>query len=101
MDPLAIATIIGAPIIAALASIITAAIGRQRTDPFAQAQQFIDQLQKDRTSDREDRIRLEGKVDKLYDKVGALRDYAVAWELWHADGMPDPPGPPQRPDLSN
>lgn len=87
---------------------IIVAIINKRADPFAQSQQLVDQLQEDRksdredrVSDREDRVRLEGKVDKLYDVVGAARDYGVAWELWHAEGMPDPPGPPRRPALFN
>lgn len=76
---------------------IAVALINKRANPFDQAQALIDQMQEERAADRDNRTRLESKLDRLYDVLGAMRSYATEWELWHAEGMPDPPGRPQRP----
>lgn len=98
--------IVGAPLIAAFSAIIVAWINkkRERADPIDRAIKLIDQLQEDRQDDRQMHAdlrssldRTESKVDELYDIVGIWRGYGIDWELWYADGMPHPPGPPKRP----
>lgn len=106
--------ILGAPITTALGAIAVAVVNkkRERADPLDQATKLMGQLQSDREADRKEsrEMRTElrdglaeanNKIDGLYEQVGQWRGYGTAWELWHADGMPNPPGPPKRPTFTN
>lgn len=107
--------ILGAPLIAAISAVIVAWINKRkdRVDPIeyidkanSHLQSMIDQLQEDRQDDKQLRIDLrevlkktEAKVVELSNVADLWRAHAIQWEMWHADGMPDPPGPPKRPNI--
>lgn len=81
-----------------IGSIITALV-KARGSGFDQMSIVVTTLQAEREADRKDNAALSKRVDHLYIQLGGWRDYGTAWEEWHAAGMPDPPGRPQRPGV--
>lgn len=76
---------------------IISALTKARGYGFTQMNAIVSALQAEREADRKDNAALSMRVDNLYVQLGGWRDYGSAWEDWHAAGMPDPPGRPQRP----
>lgn len=78
-------------LIAAVASITAARINKL-PDAFARLEALM------KVQDEHNR-KVEQKLVAIYKAAVTHRDYGFAWEEWHADGMPGPPGKPERPDF--
>lgn len=77
--------------------------GKKRAMALARDQQLydtqqaiIDQLQETNRDNAHREARMDEKFNELYDNLGYERAHSMAWENWHRDGSPNPPGPPQR-----
>jgi hypothetical protein len=75
-----------------LATIVVALINK-RPSPFDQLLAVFTLLQAQNT-------RMEAKLGEVHGMALEFRDYGLAWEEWHAAGMPDPPGKPPRPKFT-